>query len=164
MGHTVSAQGACDLARRACWLDHIAALAALVTPPAFLCCAAAGPRPDRLRADIARQAMPSSAAAGGAGRLGAGGSHAPARGLEVVAAHYSNGVLLLAEAAAGESRTRLFMLSRDLTIPPVGTATGTHVAVAGLREAVSQLELHTPGEACAIRHASLWGCAACRHL
>ena len=31
---------------------------------------------------------------------------------QVVAAHYSNGVLLLAEAAAGESRTRLFMLSR----------------------------------------------------
>ncbi|KAL4426022.1 hypothetical protein ABPG75_010038 [Micractinium tetrahymenae] len=114
----------------------------------------AGPRPDRLRAEVARQAMPSSAAAGGAaGRVGLGGAggHAPARGLEVVAAHYSNGVLLLAEAAAGESRTRLFMLSRDLTIPPVGTATGTHVAVAGLREAVSQLEVPTPGEACAIR-------------
>lgn len=40
---------------------------------------------------------------------------------------------------------------RDLTIPPVGTATGAHVAVAGLREAVSQLEVPTPGEACAIR-------------
>ncbi|KAI3427442.1 hypothetical protein D9Q98_010357 [Chlorella vulgaris] len=112
----------------------------------------AGPRPDRLRAEVARQAMPSSSAAGGGtGRLGAAGSHGPVRGLEVVAAHYSNGVLLLAEAAAGESRTRLFMLSRDLSIPPVGTATGTHVAVSGLREAVSQLEVHTPGEACAIR-------------
>lgn len=113
----------------------------------------AGSRPDRLRAEVARQAMPSSASAGSAGRTGmvGTGGHAPARGLEVVAAHYSNGVLLLAEAAAGESRTRLFMLSRDLTIPPVGTATGTHVAVAGLREAVSQLEVHTPGEACAIR-------------
>ncbi|PRW05942.1 nuclear pore complex Nup155 isoform B [Chlorella sorokiniana] len=110
----------------------------------------AGPRPDRLRAEVARQAMPSSAASGGVGRIG-GAGHAPARGLEVVAAHYSNGVLLLAEAAAGESRTRLFMLSRDLTIPPVGTATGAHVAVAGLREAVSQLEVPTPGEACAIR-------------
>ncbi|PSC67210.1 nuclear pore complex NUP155 [Micractinium conductrix] len=110
----------------------------------------AGPRPDRLRAEVARQAMPSTAAAGAAGR-GLGAGRAPARGLEVVAAHYSNGVLLLAEAAAGESRTRLFMLSRDLTIPPVGTATGTHVAVAGLREAVSQLEVATPGEACAIR-------------
>ena len=150
--------------------------------------------------------MPTSSAAGGMGRLGGVGAPAPARGLEVVAAHYSNGVLLLAEAAAGESRTRVCMLSRcapgprqrlqagtsgscqpgwpcgqllsvhpsrsshpaprnaaplsptssphprsDLTIPPVGTATGTHVAVAGLREAVSQLELHLPGEACAIR-------------
>lgn len=44
---------------------------------------------------------------------------------------------------------------RDLTIPPVGTATGTHVAVAGLREAVSQLEVPTPGEACVIRCAAL---------
>ena len=55
--------------------------------------------------------MPSSAAAGG-GAARIGGGHAPARGLEVVAAHDSNGVLLLAEAAAGEGRTRLFMLSR----------------------------------------------------
>lgn len=64
--------------------------------------------------------MPSSAAAGGAaGRpgLGGAGGHGPARGLEVVAAHYSNGVLLLAEAAAGESRTRLFMLSRRAPTP-----------------------------------------------
>lgn len=44
--------------------------------------AAAGPRPDRLRAEVARQAMPSSAAAGGVGRIG-GAGHAPARGLEV---------------------------------------------------------------------------------
>lgn len=82
--------------------------------------AAAGPRPDRLRAELARQAMPSSGASGGAaGRAGLGGvgGHAPARGLEVVAAHYSNGVLLLAEAAAGESRTRLFMLSRQAVVP-----------------------------------------------
>jgi len=139
---------------------------------------------------------------------------------QVVAAPYSKGEPLLAEPDAGESRTRLFMLSRcggkgwfiqaagctllanrmfgeqggeatqscacvracvhicplrphsqpciptvlqktlftlilpncrDLTIPPVGTATGAHVAVAGLREAVSQLEVPTPGEACAIR-------------
>jgi hypothetical protein len=74
--------------------------------------AAAGPRPDRLRAEVARQAMPSSAASGGAGRVGGGAGHGPTRGLEVVAAHYADGVLLLAEAAAGDSRTRLFMLSR----------------------------------------------------
>ena len=47
---------------------------------------------------------------------------------------------------------------RDLTIPPVGTATGAHVAVAGLREAVSQLEVPTPGEACAIRCVGGFSC------
>lgn len=109
-----------------------------------------GPRPDRLRAEVARQAMPSPSAAARA--AGGGGAHlAPARGLEVVAAGYGSGTLLLAEAAAGEARTRLFLLSRDLTIPPVGTATGAHVAVAGLRESIAELDFALPGEACAIK-------------
>ena len=43
----------------------------------------------------------------------------------------------------------------------MGTATGTHVAVAGLREAVSQLEVHTPGEACAIRWGMVVGFRCC---
>jgi len=110
----------------------------------------AGPRPDRLRAEIARQAMPSpSAAARAAG--GGGAHHTPARGLEVVAAGYGSGTLLFAESTPGEARTRLFLLSRDLTIPPVGTATGAHVAVAGLRESIAELDIVLPGEACAIK-------------
>lgn len=110
----------------------------------------AGPRPDRLRAEIARQAMPSpSAAARAAG--GGGAHHTPARGLEVVAAGYGSGTLLFAESSPGEARTRLFLLSRDLTIPPVGTATGAHVAVAGLRESIAELDIVLPGEACAIK-------------
>eukprot|EP00887_Chlorella_sp_A99_P007116 scaffold2.g7116.t1 len=111
-------------------------------------------RPDRLRADVARQAMPSHSAGAAAGGLARGGlsagamSHGPARVLEVAAALYSRGVLLLAEGgAAAGGRTRVFMLSRDLTIPPVGTATGAHVAVQGLREAVTELEMVLPGEA-----------------
>lgn len=73
-------------------------------------------------------------------------------GVEVSAAHYASGVLLLACSGAGnEGRTRLFMLSRDLSIPPVGTATGAHVAVAGLREGVTELDMPIPGEACAVR-------------
>ena len=112
----------------------------------------AGPRPDRLRAEVARQAMPSpSAAARAAG--GGGTHHVPARGLEVVAAGYGSGTLLLAESTPGEARTRLFLLSRDLTIPPVGTATGAHVAVSGLRESIAELDVVLPGEACAIRAA-----------
>lgn len=107
----------------------------------------AGPRPDRLRAEIARQAMPSPTSMGRAG----GAHHVPSRGLEVVAACYSSGALLLAEVGAGEASTRLFLLSRDLTIPPVGTATGAHVAVQGLRETIAELDVVVPGEACAIR-------------
>lgn len=144
------------------------------------------PRPERLRAEVARQAVPSSAliqrSAAGAGGGGGGGgmlmmANRPSgagggRSLEVVAAHYSNGCLLLAEASPAPSssssiaaaaqqpqqqqqqprRTRLFLLTRDLTIPPVGTATGAHIGVQGLRENVSELEIMTslPGEACAI--------------
>ena len=129
------------------------------------------PRPDRLRPEIARQAMPSSSVGrASAALLGIAGTAAGAttrstsgpRGLEVVAAHYSNGCLLIAEGsssssstsaggtAARQSSTRLFLLSRDLTIPPVGTATGTHISVSGLRENISELELPLPGEACAI--------------
>jgi nuclear pore complex protein Nup155 len=109
--------------------------------------APAGPRPDRLRAEVARQAMPSAASAARAG----GAHHAPARGLQVAAACYASGALLLAEAAQGEARTRLFLLTRDLTVPPVGTATGAHVAVQGLRESVVELESPVAGEACALR-------------
>ncbi len=71
----------------------------------------------------------------------------------MVAAHYARGALLLAcaGAGAGEGRTRLFMLSRDLSIPPVGTATGAHVAVAGLREAVTELDMVVPGDACTVK-------------
>jgi nuclear pore complex protein Nup155 len=148
------------------------------------------PRPERLRAEVARQAVPSSAliqqrsAAAGGGGGGmmmmanrSSGAGVGGRSLEVVAAHYSNGCLLLAEASPASSssssfiaaaapqpqqqqqqqqqeprRTRLFLLTRDLTIPPVGTATGAHIGVQGLRENVSELEMMTslPGEACAI--------------
>jgi nuclear pore complex protein Nup155 len=91
--------------------------------------------------------MPSPASTA---RAAGGHHHAPARGLEVVAACYASGALLLAEAPRGEARTRLFLLSKDLTTPPVGTATGAHVAVAGLRESVAELDVSVPGEACAI--------------
>lgn len=127
MGQTVSglaapgSRGAAKVARQQmlgrceqyalCFRQQSSATFLTCTLPLPACSyAAAGPRPDRLRAEVARQAMPSAVAGGG--RIGAGGTHGPARGLEVVAAHYSNGVLLLAEAAPGESRTRLFMLSR----------------------------------------------------
>ncbi|KAK9806121.1 hypothetical protein WJX72_002210 [[Myrmecia] bisecta] len=108
----------------------------------------ANQRPQALIPQIARQAMPHPSTAG-VGRTAAGGS--PAKGLEVSVAHYCNGVLLLAEMAGNEGRTRMLMASRDLTIPPVGTATGAHVSGAGFRETITELEMLVPGEACAIK-------------
>lgn len=99
-----------------------------------------------MRPEIARNAMPLSTSASHA----VGGHHMPARSVEVVAACYDSGALLLAETPHGESYTRIFLLSRDLTMPPVGTVTGAHVALAGLRESVAELEAPISGEACAV--------------
>ena len=114
----------------------------------FHVAAVCGPRPDRIRPEIARNAMPLSTSAA----HGPHGSHhhVPARSLEVVAACYNSGTLLLAEAPRGESHTRIFLLSRDLTTPPVGTVTGAHVALTGLRESIAELETPISGEACAV--------------
>lgn len=69
------------------------------------------------------------------------------RSLEVAVAHYSNGLLLLAEAAGQQGRSRLLVAARDLTSPPTATATGAHLGTPGLRETVAELEMVVPGEA-----------------
>jgi hypothetical protein len=84
------------------------------------------------------------------GGLHATGHAMHCRGLEVVTAAYHQGVLLLSEAPGADGRTKLLATGRDMTTPPLGTATGG-AAGAGLREAVSELELMVPGEACALR-------------
>ncbi len=60
-------------------------------------------------------------------------------------AHYSNGVLLLAEAAGQQGRSRLIVAARDLTSPPTATATGAYLGMPGLRETVAELEMLIPG-------------------
>lgn len=57
-------------------------------------------------------------------------------------------MLLLAEAGSG--RTRVLGASRDVALPPLGTATGPQAAAMGLREVLSELDVAVPGEACAI--------------
>ncbi len=69
------------------------------------------------------------------------------RSLEVVAARYSHGVLLLADTAGLQGRSRLLAACQDLTSPPASTAMGANVGVSGLRETVTELEILLPGEA-----------------
>jgi len=102
-------------------------------------------RPDRLKAEVARRAVPIPTGGGRSMHSGAG------RSLDILAACAASDTLILAESAPNESRTSLFVISRDTTIPPAGTATGAHVSVPGLRESVAQLEFPLPGEACVVR-------------
>jgi len=105
-------------------------------------------RPDRLKAEVARRAVPPPSV-GRSIHAGAVG-----RSLEVVGACASSDTLLLAESLPNESRTSLYVVSRDVTIPPIGTATGARVSLPGLRESVAQLEFVLPGETCAVEEVS----------
>ena len=57
---------------------------------------------------------------------------------------YSRGVLLLADTAGLQGRSRLLAASQDLTSPPAATASG--VGTSGLRETVTELEVLLPGD------------------
>ena len=59
-------------------------------------------------------------------------------------AFYTQGALLLADNI-GEGTTRVLLVGRDLTIPPVGTSTGTGP---GLREFVTELSPPSAGAFC----------------
>ena len=58
-----------------------------------------------------------------------------------MAARYSQGVLLLADTAGLQGRSRLLVASQDLTNPPTASGAGT----SGLRETVTELEVLLPG-------------------
>ena len=63
----------------------------------------------------------------------------------MAAACYSHGVLLLADTAGLQGRSRLLVASQDLTSPPA--ATGSSMGMSGLRETVTELEVLLPGDA-----------------
>ena len=65
------------------------------------------------------------------------------RSLNVTVAHYSQGALLLADTIS-EGNSRVLLVGRDLTIPPVGTSTGSGP---GLREFVCEISPPTAGTA-----------------
>ena len=116
----------------------------------------ANARPDRLKAEIARRAVPTSMPGGGRGarngNLGGASHHqiGVGRSLEVLAACSVTDTLVLAEAVPSDGKTSVFIITRDTTIPPVGTAMG-YSNLPGLRESVSQLEFPLPGEALSVR-------------
>ena len=58
---------------------------------------------------------------------------------------YAEGTVLLGEAAGQDGRGKLIMMGRDLTLPPLGTATGNWGGGSGLRETVAELGLAIPG-------------------
>ncbi|DBA94363.1 TPA: hypothetical protein ACH3X1_001969 [Trebouxia sp. C0004] len=64
------------------------------------------------------------------------------RSLNVTVAHYSQGALLLADTIS-EGNSRVLLVGRDLTIPPVGASTGSGP---GLREFVCEISPPTAGE------------------
>ncbi len=64
---------------------------------------------------------------------------------EVSVAAYSAGVLLLGQSGGDSGRSRLLAAGRDLTLPPLGTATGASAAAQGLRETISELDMAVPG-------------------
>lgn len=64
----------------------------------------------------------------------------------MVSARYSHGVLLLADTAGLQGRSRLLVASQDLTSPPAATAMGPSVGFTGLRETVTELEVLLPGD------------------
>ena len=67
-------------------------------------------------------------------------AHYQCRSLNITVAAYNQGALLLADTPS-EGRSRVILVSRDLTIPPVGG--GSHP---GLRELVCEVSPPVPGK------------------
>jgi len=115
-------------------------------------------RPTTLTAVFARSALPhvGAAAAPAIGRVAApdlGRSGA----LEVVAAHYAHGTLVLSEAAGSDGRTtKVLVAGRSSTLPPPSVnVAATSATQPGLREVITELDNFIPGETCAIEAAPL---------
>lgn len=76
------------------------------------------------------------------------------RAVEVAVACYANGALLMGEAAGQDGRGKLIMTARDLSMPPVGTATGNWGGGSSLCETVAELGLAIPGGSTSQTHTS----------
>jgi hypothetical protein len=69
------------------------------------------------------------------------------RVLDVTAALYTQGTLVLAESAGPDGKaTKLLLAARNHTLPPPSVNVNLGSGTAGLREIVSDLEQHIPGK------------------
>jgi hypothetical protein len=68
------------------------------------------------------------------------------RVLDVTAALYTQGTLVLAESAGPDGKaTKLLLAARNHTLPPPSVNVNLGSGAPGLREIVSDLEQHIPG-------------------
>jgi hypothetical protein len=89
--------------------------------------------------------------------------------LEVVAAHYSGGTLLLSEAAGSDGRTtKLLLATRNYTLPLAASTTSApfgNQGLGGLRELLTELDNFVPGMTCVgwwcLEHRCFSGPGAC---
>ena len=67
--------------------------------------------------------------------------------MDVTAVLYTQGTLLLSESAGPDGKaTKLLLAARNHTLPPPTVNVNLGSGTAGLREVVSDLEQHIPGE------------------
>jgi hypothetical protein len=89
------------------------------------------------------------------------------RVMDVTAALYSHGTLLLAESSGADAKaTKLLLAARNYTLPPPSVNVNTASQSIWLREVVSDLSQLVPGEAgptfdCMCAVAAKHGCNAC---
>ncbi|KAF8069564.1 NUP155 [Scenedesmus sp. PABB004] len=104
-------------------------------------------RPAALIAVDARGPLPQAPIAGAR----VAGDPSSSRVMDVAAVLYTPGSLLLAESAGADGKaTKLLLAARNHTLPPPSVNVNLGSGAAGLREIVSDLEQHVPGEATAI--------------
>lgn len=71
--------------------------------------------------------------------------------LEVVAATYAHGTVLLSEAAGSDGRTtKLLVATRNYTLPLASVNVSASSSQPGLREVLTELDNFIPGETCAV--------------
>ncbi|KAI8471772.1 MAG: nucleoporin-domain-containing protein [Monoraphidium minutum] len=141
-------------ARRACTYYYSSSLPASSYSPSRPGAppASAAQRPQALVAVVARPALPQAPAAAAGRGAAAGLVNASMRSLDVLTVHYSPGALLLSEAASGDGRAaKLLLAGRNHALPAAAAVnTGLASGVPGLRELITELEQHIPGETAAI--------------
>lgn len=87
------------------------------------------------------------------------------RVLDVTAALYTQGTLVLAESAGPDGKaTKLLLAARNHTLPPPSVNVNLGSGAAGLREVVSDLEQHIPGDGACSTVSCVPSCSLARYF